>query len=68
MVSPDTIFSFKNLQEKIHLFRLANWNIIKIKEDNIITVYATWVDDRTMLKLGSYDESEKEEPPSPIVV
>ena len=60
MVSPDTIFSFKNLHEKIHLFRLANWNIIKIKEDDIITVYATWVDDRTILKLGSYDEREKE--------
>lgn len=68
MVSPDTIFSFKNLQEKIHLFRLANWNIRKIKEDDIITVYATWVDNRTMLKLGSYDESEKEESPDPIVV
>lgn len=68
MVSPDTIFSFKNLQEKIHLFCLANWNIIKIKEDDIITVYATRMDNRTMLKLGSYDESEKEEPLSPIVV
>ena len=68
MVSPNTIFSFKNLQEKIHLFRLANWNIIKIKEDNIITAYATWVDDRTMLKLGYYDESEEEGPPSLIVV
>ena len=60
MVSPDTIFSFNNLQEKIHLFCLANWNIIKIKEDNIITVYATWVGDRTMLKLGSYNEREEE--------
>lgn len=68
MVSPDTIFSFKNLQEKIHLFRLANWNIIKIKEDDIITVYATWMDDRTILKLGSYDESKEEESPDHIVV
>jgi hypothetical protein len=68
MVSPDTIFSFKNLQEKIHLFRLANWNIVKIKEDNIVTVYATWVDDRTMLKLGSYEEDKKEKEPAPAIV